>query len=144
MTYGCGSRYISGTKISYSAERAELAQVVERYRQAVEQRDADVLRKIASLNYYENASTTTNATDDYDYNGLEKVFADLKNTVRTVKYKIDLKEITIMGQNARVDYEYKSQYLLATGEQDQWATKADKNRLTFRLEDGEWRITGGM
>lgn len=141
---GCGARYVQGTKIEFTKERQQIADVVERYRVAVEQRDSATLRKMASLDYYENASTTTNASDDYDFNGLEKVFSDLKNTVKTVKYKIDIKDISVIGQNARVDFEYKSQYLLALGEQDRWATKSDKNRLTFKLEEGEWRITGGM
>jgi hypothetical protein len=141
---GCGARYVRGTQIEFSKEKQQIADIVERYRVAVEQRDSAALRKMASVSYYENASTTTIAADDYDFNGLEKVFADLKNTVKTVKYKISVTDISVIGQNARVDFEYESQYLLALGEQDRWATKSDKNRLTFRLEEGEWRIIGGM
>lgn len=141
---GCGKRYVKGTTVKYSAEKQQLADVVEQYRQAVERRDADALRKMASLNYYENASTTTKAEDDYDFNGLQKVLADLKNQVKAVKYSISIKDIHILGETARVDYEYKSQYLIAVGEQDRWATHGDKNRLTFRREEGEWRILAGM
>ncbi len=141
---GCTKKYVKGTKVKYSTEKQELANVVERYRVAVEQRDADTLRKLTSLNYYENGSTTTDPKDDYDFNGLEKVFADLKNTVKTVKYAIVIKDIHVLGETARVDYEYKSQYLLAVGDQDRWATRSDKNRLTLRREEGEWRILAGM
>ena len=144
LSAGCTSKYVKGTKLKYSAEKQQLADVVERYRIAVEQRDSDTLRKLTSLNYYENGSTTTNPQDDYDFNGLEKVFADLKNTVKTVKYEIVIKDIHVLGQTARVDYEYKSQYLLAVGDQDRWATRSDKNRLTLRREEGEWRILAGM
>ena len=141
---GCGSRYVKGTTVAYSAEKQELADLVERYRRAVESRDTDSLRKMASLNYYENGSTTTKAEDDYDFNGLQKVLADLKNQVKAVKYSISIKDIHVLGETARVDYEYKSQYLIAVGEQDRWATHGDKNRLTFRREEGEWRILAGM
>ena len=141
---GCGQKYIKGTKIKFSQAKQELAQVVEKYRVAVEKRDVDTLRSLASLNYYENASTTTNPKDDYDYNGLEKVLADLKNTVRRVKYEITITDIEILGQSARVEFEYRSQYLFANGEQDVWGTAADKNRLEFRKERNSWRIIAGM
>ena len=141
---GCGERYVKGTQIKFSPEKQEIADLVEQYRLAVEQRDVDALRTMASLKYYENASTTTDPTDDYDYNGLEKVLAELKNTVKTVKYSVKIKEIDIIGEAARVDYEYESQYLLALGDQDRWATRTDKNRLLFTREDGEWKIRSGM
>ena len=141
---GCGKQYVKGTTVKYTAERQQLADLVERYRRAVEMRDAESLRKMASLNYYENGSTTTKAEDDYDFNGLQKVLADLKNQVKAVKYAITIKDIHVLGETARVDYEYESQYLIAVGEQDRWATHGDKNRLTFRREEGEWRILAGM
>ncbi|MEE2787175.1 MAG: nuclear transport factor 2 family protein [Myxococcota bacterium] len=141
---GCGHQYVKGTKIDYSEEKQELADLVERYRRAVEQRDVETLRAMTSLNYYENGSTTTNPNDDYDYNGLEKVFSELKNTVRTVKYNIKITDIRILGDTARVDFEYRSQYLFGAGEQDRWETAADKNRLQFRKEQDGWRILSGM
>ncbi len=144
LTAGCGSRYIPGTKIKFTEERQELFRMVEVYQTALEQRDEKTLRKMTSLRYYENASTTTDATDDYDYNGLEKVFAELKNSVRAVKLKLQVKEITVMGDRARVDVEYEAQYLIALGEQDRWETKSDKNRLAFIREEGEWRIISGL
>ncbi len=141
---GCGQKYVKGTEVEYSADRQAIADVVERYRIAIEQRDTKTLRRLASLQYYENASTTTQASDDYDVNGLEKVLARMKNSVKSVKYSINIQDIEVLGETARVDYEYETQFLLAVGEQDRWDTKSDKNRLTLRKEDGEWRILGGM
>ncbi len=141
---GCGDRYVRGTDIEYTTERQELADLVERYRVAVEQRDTDALRALASRRYYENGSTTTDPSDDYDYRGLEQVFIDVQNMVKAVKYEIELQAIEVLGERATVDYAYRSQYLLTLGEQDKWATAADKNRLSFLREDGQWRIVSGM
>lgn len=140
----CGPSYVKGTKIEYTEQRQDVANVVERYRQAVEQRDGDALRALASRDYYENGSTTDDPKDDYDYNGLAKVLGDLQNSVKAVKYEIDVQDIQILGERAMVDYEYRSQYLYTVGEQDKWATATDKNRLTLRREDGRWRILRGM
>lgn len=145
---GCGPRYVTGTKVEYTAEKQRLADIVERYRLAMEQRDVEALRALASRDYYENASTTTEPGDDYGFEGLERVFVDLKNNVKDVKYTVDIKEIRIMGEGAteaaHVDYEYTGQYLFTLGERDRWETVTDKNRLIFRKEDGNWRIISGM
>lgn len=141
---GCGPTYIQGTKIEATPEKQRLAELVERYRVALEQRDVDALRALASNDYYENASTTDDPSDDYDFNGLEKVLHDLQNTVKAVRYQIDITDIQVMGDVATVDYEYRSQYLYQMGEQDHWETANDRNRLTFKKENGEWRIVSGM
>lgn len=141
---GCGPAYIEGTKIEHTDEREEIAKLIERYRIAVEQRDADALRAMASNAYYENGSTTENPSDDYDFNGLSKVLDDIRSTVKRVRYEIDLTDIQVMEDTAIVDFDYRTQYLYVVGEQDRWETATDRNRLTFRRERGEWRIVSGL
>ncbi len=143
-TVGCAPKYVKGTRIEYSPQKQALADVVERYRIAMEQRDVEGLRALASRDYYENGSTTTDPSDDYGFDGLERVFADLKNNVKEVRYSIDIKSIDILGEAATVDLEYTGQYLFTVGERDRWETVTDKNRLTLRREEGDWRILNGM
>jgi hypothetical protein len=144
LATGCGPRYVRGTSIEYTEEKQKLADVVERYRQAVEQRDGDAVRALVSRKYYENGSTTTTPTDDYDYRGLNKVLADLDNMVQAVRYKVTLQEIEVYETTATVDFEYEGQYMYTVANQDRWATASDRNRLTFRLEEGDWRIVSGL
>ncbi len=145
-TAGCGPRYVKGTEVEYTAERQHLADLVERYRLAMEQRDVDALRELASDDYYENASTTTDPEDDYGHAGLERVFTDLINNVKDVKYEVEITDIQVMGEgkSAHVDLEYTGKYLYTIGEQDRWQTVSDKNRLSFRKEKDQWRIVSGM
>jgi hypothetical protein len=141
----CGPRFVKGTEIEYSGERQALADMVERYRTALVQRDADVLAAMASKQYFENGSSTSDPADDYNYEGLLKVLADLKDSVKAVRYSIQIRAIEIYGDSATVDYEYESQYQYAAGaDHERWANKSDKNRLTFRREGGDWRIISGM
>ncbi len=141
---GCGPQYVRNTEIGYTEEKQALADLVERYRVAMEQRDADAVRAMVSRKYYENGSTTNDPTDDYDYAGLNKVLADLENHVKAVKYRIDISAIEIYDTTATVDYEYHSQFMYAVGPQDRWSTAADRNRLTFRKENDGWRIVSGL
>lgn len=141
----CGPRFVKGTEIEYTAERQRLADLVERYRVALVQRDGDALRAMVSKQYFENGSSTSNPADDYNHEGLMRVLDDLKTEVKAVRYAIQIRDIEIYGDSATVDYEYESQYQYAVGEDhERWANKSDKNRLTFRREGSDWRIVSGM
>ena len=144
MLFACSPRFIMGTKIEYSADKQAVADTLENYRLAVVQRDTRTLRALAHDSYYENGSTTVDASDDYDRNGFEKVLTELKEDVKAVKYDIDITDIEIVKNIARVDVEYRGQYLFVTAGQERWATAADKNRITLRKENGSWRILSGM
>lgn len=141
---GCSPKYIKGTEVVYTAEKQSVADAVERYRIAVVNRDTDSLRALASSSYYENASTTVDPSDDYDRQGFEKVLSELKENVKAVKYEIDITDIQVTRDTARVDLEYRGQYLFVVAGQERWQTSADKNRLNLRKENGQWRILSGM
>ncbi|MGB0647378.1 MAG: hypothetical protein ACPGQS_09410 [Bradymonadia bacterium] len=142
--FGCSPKYIKGTEVAYTAEKQSVADAVERYRIAVVNRDTDGLRALASSSYYENASTTVDPSDDYDRQGFEKVLSELKENVKAVKYEIDITDIQVTKDTARVDLEYRGQYLFVVAGQERWQTSADKNRLNLRKENGQWRILSGM
>ena len=144
INLGCSPKYIKGTEVVYTAEKHSIAEVIEKYRLAVVERNTDALRSLASTSYYENASTTIDPSDDYDRNGFEKVLSELKENVKAVKYEIDIKSIQVEKNTARVDLEYRGQYLFVVAGQERWQTSADKNRLNLRKENGEWRILSGM
>lgn len=141
---GCSPKYVKGTEIAYTEEKQSIADFVEMYRKAVEGRDVDTLKQMVSDGYYENASSTTDPSDDYGREGLESVLADLKNNVKEVRYAIDITRIDVMGDAATVEFDYTGQYLFTIGERDRWETVTDKNRLTLRREAGAWRIVNGM
>ena len=62
----------------------------------------DALRALASRGYYENGSTTTDPSDDYDYRGLEQLLTDVQNTVKAVKYDIEIEAIEILGERREI------------------------------------------
>lgn len=143
-TAACGPGYIQGTRIEATDSHVELADIVERYRVAVEQRDGDALRNLVSPRYYENGSTTDDPKDDYDVTGLQTVFDKLGEQVKSVKYEIKISDIEVLGSVAHVDFDYTTQFRYSVGEQDRWGTVSDRNRLTFQMESGSWRIVSGL
>ena len=145
IQFGCAPAYVRGTQIDYTPERQEVAQVIEIYRKAVENRDVNTLKSLASEQYYENGSTTNNPSDDYDYSGLYGVLEKLGNQVKAVKYSLTIKSISVMKDSAAIDVEYTGQFLYTINEQDRWSTYADKNRITLKRDrQRKWKIVSGM
>lgn len=141
----CTPAFVKGTDIEYSPERQEIADFIEKYRVAMEQRDFDALKDMVSSRYYENGSTTDDPSDDYDFTGFLKVAQDMKQRVKAVKYKIKLTQIDIMDESAAVDLEITGQYLITHQEQDRWETYADKNRVTLGKDKlGHWKVMSGL
>jgi phage gp29-like protein len=136
---------IPETQIPNTSENREIVQVVEKYRQAIENRDIKALKSLVSRKYYENASTTSDDSDDYGYAQLEeKILPLLKDNIKNVQYVITLKKIEVKDEKAFADYEYNSKFFYVEGGKEQWSAKNDFNRLEFIKEDGVWRILRGL
>jgi hypothetical protein len=143
--FGCTPVYVRGTQIDYTPDRQEVAQVIETYRKAIENRDVTTLKSLASEHYYENGSTTGNPGDDYDYSGLYSVLEKLGSQVKAVKYSLTIKSINILKDSAAIDVEYTGQFLYTVNEQDRWSTYADKNRITLKRDrQRKWKFISGM
>lgn len=143
--FGCTPAFVKGTDVDYTPERQEVANFVERYRQALERRDFDTLKDMVSSNYYENGSTTNDPSDDYGFSGFLNVQNKMRTSIKAVKYAIKITNIEVMDKSAAVDYEFSGQYLFTHEERDRWDTYADKNRLTLGKDKlGHWKILSGL
>ena len=141
----CTPAFVRGTDIDYTPEKQEVAEFIERYRVALEQRNFDLLKDMVSSNYYENGSTTNDPSDDYDFSGLLNVLQQLQQSVKAVKYTIRIAKIDVMESSASLDLEYTGQYLFTQNDRDRWETSADKNRLTLAKDKlGHWKIMSGL
>ena len=145
LSTACTPAFVRGTEIEYTPEKQEVADFIEKYRVALEQRNFELLKDMVSSNYYENGSTTNDPSDDYDFRGLLNILQNLKQSVKAVKYSITINKIDVLDSSAAVDLEYSGQYLFTQNERDRWETYADKNRLTLGKDKlGHWKIMSGL
>lgn len=141
----CSPRLIEGTNVPDTPENRVIAELVERYRVAVEKRDVEALREMVSRRYFETAGTTANPEDDYGYEQLlTNVLPLLKNDVKSVQFYIFLRRIYFEGDRAYAEFEYYYKFYYVDAGKDYWASKSDFARLEFVREDGVWRIVAGM
>ncbi len=141
---GCATmRTIPGTTVIDTKENRDLIDLCERYRHAMEDRDASQLLALAHPQYYED-SGTPKADDDYGYDGLKEVLSKRLAAVRAVRYNIEYRKIEFSGSRARVDIRYDASFQLATEMGDRWERKQNDKRIELENDGRRWLIISGM
>lgn len=142
----CSPKYLPNTEVVDTDENRVIVELVERYRQAIEERDVRALREMVSRNYFSNAGTTADPEDDYGYDQVEQLILPmLKQNIKKVQYGVFIKRVRFESPSRAVaEFEHSFRYLYVVDGRDTWQAKVDFARLQFGLEDGVWRITGGL
>src|SRR5215468_7320860 len=83
---------IPGTRVVDTKINREIIEVCEKYRRAMEERDAPTLLAMAHPNYYED-SGTPKGDDDYGYDGLKEVLSRRLAALRTLRYNNEYQHV---------------------------------------------------
>lgn len=142
----CSPKYLPNTQVPDTDENRVIVELVQRYRQAIEDRDVRALREMVSRHYFSNAATTSDPEDDYGYDQIEQsILPMLNQNVKKVQYSVFVKRVRFESPSRAVaEFEHSFRYLYVVDGRDTWQAKVDLNRLEFALEDGVWRIVGGL
>ena len=126
-------------------ENIEILKVVQKYRDAIASRDIETLKSLVSKDYYENASTTDDLADDYGNERMDEIFNDyLAQSVKDIRFIIEVKQLTKSGMDYHVDFQYIWNFRYEIAGQSYWQSKNDTNRMTIVREDDAWKIKAGM
>ncbi len=134
---------IPGTTVADTKPNRELIEVVEKYRRAMEERDAGVLLSMAHPRYYED-SGTPKGDDDYGYEGLKMVIASRLAALRSLRYNVEYRNVEIHANHAKVDIRYDASFQIATDMGDRWERKQNDKRLDLEFDGKRWLFTAGM
>lgn len=132
-------------EIPDSDTNVQVLKTVQKYRDAIANKDVATLRTLVASDYYENASTTDDLSDDYGNERLEEIFNDyLSQSVKDIRFVIEVKQVSNVGLEYYVDYQYIWNYRYEVAGQSYWQSKNDTNRMTVVREGDEWKIKGGL
>jgi hypothetical protein len=144
LTLGCSQiGNISGTKIPDTKVHREIIARMEEYRVAMEQKDAARLLAMAHPSYYEDSGTPTGA-DDYGYPGLKRVLDTRLAALRSLRYAIQYRYITLSSRRATVDIRYDISYRIATDMGEKWERKQNDKRLELEHDGHRWLFLSGF
>ncbi len=142
---GCSSSgaYIRGTRVVDTTENRTIIGVVERYRLAVERKDATALMKMAAKTYWEDGGTPTGA-DDYGYDGLREVLVGRFQRADDIRYSMKYVKVRRHGQRAFVEVVIDASYTISTSNGEQRMDQRDQNELVLEWDGDHWMFVSGM
>lgn len=169
---GCATGRIPNTDVVDTSDNRAVVNFCERYRRAVEAKDARTLLTLASPDYYEDAGTPR-GEDDYGFEGLQRLLTAWVDDVREVRYEMRYRSIAADPDRPNriyVDYTYSSSYTLrrpealitsnqgssslaidpvrnsatVRGDDEVWYRRVADNRLELERHGEEFRIVSGM
>jgi hypothetical protein len=142
---GCSSSgaYIRGTRVEDTSENRTIIGVVERYRLAVERKDATALMKMAAKTYWEDGGTPTGA-DDYGYDGLREVLVGRFQRADDIRYSMKYVKVRRQGQRAFVEVVIDASYTISTSTGEQRMDQRDQNELVLEWDGDHWMFVSGM
>jgi hypothetical protein len=138
-----GPRYIRGTQVPDTVENRDILKVIERYRVAVERRDASALLGMASPQYYEDGGTPT-GSDDYGYEGLREVLTSRFQKAEQVRFSMRYVSIRKQEKRAFVDVIVDASYSVPTDRGVSRLDMRDQNQLVLEHDGRSWRFLSGM
>lgn len=142
MLGACAPKRIPRTDIPDTRDTRAIIDVLGRYRQALEARDAHALLALVSPAYLDDAGTAT-LEDDMTYEELQRELPQLLAQVRDVRPEVSVRRIDVNGNEARAVFYYTNTYRLGGGPQKP-RSDSDLDEMLLRREHGAWKIVKGL
>jgi hypothetical protein len=140
----CEAALIPNTRIEDTGDNRDVVEFIEKYRLAIETRNANALLALASQNYFDDMGTP-GGTDDIDYDGLKQGLGRLREEVLGARYQISYRAVTFDTESrVLVDMLYTGWFRINTSEGPVWKRRLEPHRIVLAREDGHLRIVSGM
>jgi hypothetical protein len=131
----CPPKMIPHTEIPDTPDNRAIIDVMHKYREAFQDKDAKPLVQLASPRYLD-------ARDSIGYEMLEKQLQNYFDHVNAIHMDITPRRIVVEGDHAHVDYIFALNYL-TKALNARWVSQTDDKRMTLEKENGVWRVTSG-
>lgn len=142
----CSHGTIPNTDVDDTPQNRELIEFVEKYRRAIEARDAPAIIAMAAEQYYDDNGTPS-GSDDVDQARLRDQLVAWVKRVRDVRYEMRYRDIRADGKRIYVEYTYTGSFLIALKDGEQWRRRIGDNRLTLVRDSSHragYRILAGL
>jgi hypothetical protein len=142
LASGCAPRLIPGTDIERNDDTEAIIQVMEKYRRAMEGRDAEALMSVISPQFRDNGGTST-PDDDLDYRSLLEALKNRFEKIDEVHLQIDVRDIDVQRDDASAVYYYTLRWRMPRLTNTPHSS-AELKRMEFKRAQGAWKIVSGI
>jgi hypothetical protein len=135
--------FFPGTQIVRNDENIKIIETIEQYRRRMLEHNVEGLLVLASQRYFED-SGTPRSDDDYGYEGLKQVLTDKLKLVKSLRYQIEYRKITVNNDRAEVEVFLDGAFELAADFGDRYRRVNDYHKFFLEHENDQWKFVGGM
>jgi len=142
LAAACAPRRIPGTEIADTDDSRAVLAIMERYRSALEARDAKAIQALVSEDFKEDGGTES-PDDDLTYANLPIHMSNLFQKLDKPKVDISVRRVDIQDDTATAIYYWNASWRmpsLTTRPQ----SDSELEQMVLKRINGEWKIVSGI
>jgi hypothetical protein len=139
----CTPRNIPGTQIPDTEDARAILNVMERFRAALEAKDAKALQGLVSKSFRDN-SGTEDPEDDLTYDNLPQALPALFARIEAPKVDMDIRQVEVKKNGVATVIYYWNATWRAPALLDKPQRDSELEQMVLQKEDGTWRIVTGF
>jgi hypothetical protein len=142
LSSACATRRIPGTEIADTTDSRAVLAIMERYRSALEARDAKGIQALVSEDFKEDAGTES-PDDDLTYSNLPDHLSNLFQRLDRPKVEISVRRVDVQDDIATAIYYWNASWKLPTLT-SRPQSDAELEQMVLKRLKGEWKIISGI
>jgi ketosteroid isomerase-like protein len=142
LASACAARHIPGTEIDDTSDSRAILAIMERYRSALEARDAKAIQALVSEDFREDGGTES-PDDDLTYANLPEHMAALFQKLDKPKVEISVRRVNVQDDGATAIYYWNASWRMPTLT-SRPQSDSELEQMVLKRIGGEWKIVSGI
>lgn len=145
VAVGCAPRKIPGTELDDTDDTRAILDVMEKYRVALEKRDAQSIISLADESFKDDGGSA-NPDDDYNYHDLYTKLPETLKRLGDIRLEFSVRKIELSEDtsSARATFTYTQSYLMPGLQAKKQSDTEIKQMILKKVDKGTWKIVSGV
>lgn len=140
----CAPKRIPGTELEDTGETRAILSVMEKYRAALEARDAKAIQAMVSPKFRDDAGTPDDPADDLTADNLQAHLQALFQKLQNPKVDFNVRRVEFREDDVALAIYYWNASWRMPGLNARPQSDSELEQMVFQKVDGEWKILSGI
>ena len=142
---GCMPKKIPGTDLDDNDDTRAILDVMEKYRTALEKRDAQSIIGLADESFKDDGGSA-NPDDDYNYHDLYTKLPETLKRLGDIRLEFNVRKIELSEDttSARATFTYTQSYMMPGLQAKKQSDTEIKQMILKKVDKGTWKIVSGV
>ncbi|MGE6762540.1 nuclear transport factor 2 family protein [Corallococcus interemptor] len=141
----CAPKRIPGTELEDTGDTRAILSVMEKYRSALENRDAKAIQALVSPKFRDDAGTPDDPSDDLNASNLEAHLQGLFTKLQNPKVDFNIRRVEFHSDEdvALAIYYWNASWRMP-GLNARPQSDSELEQMVFQKVDGDWKVVSGI